>query len=156
VLVEQSFPSEGHGPKRIVVDLAMDALVPGRVIYIKTVTILAEYDVVRIEYEEIPPKEPFPEGESEAAWAAWSARNAWPTSIRDDVGTEYDDWGGAEGLTADGAKTDGEFDFHPAPPAAARWLELAFQSSDARNPDDPARYRLRLSLPPDGVSATPT
>jgi hypothetical protein len=75
----------------------MDALVPGRVIYIKTVTILAEYDVVRIEYEEIPPKEPFPEGESEAAWAAWSDRNAWPTSLRDDVGTGYDDWGGRKG-----------------------------------------------------------
>jgi hypothetical protein len=65
----------------------MDNLVPGRTVYVKAVTILDEHDVVRIEYEEIPPKEPFPDDPADAAWAEWLARNGWSTSASDDVGT---------------------------------------------------------------------
>ena len=155
MFVEQCFPAGDAGPKRVEVDLAMDNLVPGRTVYVNAVTIVDEYDVVRIEYQEIPPKEPFPDGLADAddpVWAEWLARNAWPTYPSDDVGTVYDDWGGAEGLTDDGTATDGEFDFHPAPPVAARWLELAFHGSDRPNKDDDARYTLRLNLPLDATS----
>ncbi len=137
---------------RVTVDISLDTILPNRSVRIRTLTILDEYEVVRLEYEVTPPQDPFPVNASDPALAAWYAQNGWQTSARDDVGTEYDDWGGAAALSSDGTKTLGEFDLHPAPPANARWLELSFRGSSAAEEGDHALYTLRFALPLDDAS----
>lgn len=133
--------------KRVAVNMSLDAILPNRVVRVTAITILDEYDVVRLEYEMAPPNDPFPDDNSDAAWATWYSQNAWLTTARDDVGTEYDDWGGAQGLSPDQATTQGEFDFHPAPPPHVQWLEFTFRRGSTVKGEDHTHHTLRLTLP---------
>jgi len=148
IMFERNRPlcARGSRPWSLILYLNIYIL-PNRVVRVTAITILDEYDVVRLEYEMTPPKDPFPDDDSDTAWATWYSQNAWLTTARDDVGTEYDDWGGAQGLSPDQATTQGEFDFHPAPPPHAQWLEFTFRGGSTVKGEDHTHHTLRLTLP---------
>lgn len=126
-------------------DLMISGLMPRRSVKITRLTVIDEYDVVRLEYEVVPIDElPTRENakESRALGPHW-----WILSGRDDVGTTYEDLGGAYGLPEDGLLADGERDLRPAPPASATWLDIAFRVPGEPETFEKARYVLRLPLP---------
>jgi len=141
----------------IAVEVAIDAVLPGRVLRLRSIAVLAAHDVVRVEYEMTPPMDPLDWEADETTYAAWASRNEWRLLGRDDVGTAYDDWGGARGLTPDGEKTEGERDLHPAPPLDATWLEITFHAGwiavGANHPHYTLRFILPLSPDSSGGSA---
>lgn len=139
--------SENIPASRIDVDVPIPALLPGRMLHITAIAVLPAYDVVRIEYEVMPPMEPIDWEADTATYEAWARRNDWLLTGRDDQGVDYDDWGGARGLAPDGEKTRGERDLRPAPPPGATWLEIAFHAAGYPPDSDHASYALRLTLP---------
>ncbi len=140
--------SSGQGPvSRIPVTMAIPTLLHGRVLCITSVAVFAAFDVVRLEYEMTPPVEPLDWDADDEAQAAWARGNQWLLSGRDDLGTEYDDWGGSFGLTPDGRKTDGERDLSPAPPPGATWLEITVHAGGYAVGVDHPRYTLKVGLP---------
>lgn len=141
---------EGGAVSRIDVDITIDTLLPGRGLHITSIAVLAADDVVRLTYEMTPPLDPTGGLVDDTDYLAWARRNDWLLAGRDDVGTVYDDWGGARGLSADGTTTDGERDLHPAPPAAATWLEIIFHAGGLATVTprvDHPTYTLKLALP---------
>jgi hypothetical protein len=132
--------------ERIVVNLVMNDVLPGRVVRIPAVIILYQYDVVRVEYDVAPPMAPFPRDASDMDQTIWEERNVFETLIRDDLGTVFDSWGGATGLSPDGTRTHGEFDYHPAPPANARILEIVFSAGGVRGGERGLLYVLRIDI----------
>ena len=131
---------------RIALDVAIPGLMPGRYVRLTTLAVLEEYDVVRFEYEVVPMGEPPTRAnarESRKLGPHW-----WIVSGRDNLGTAYVDYGGTYGLPEDAVVADGQRDLHPAPPAAAQWLEIAFHAVGEPETFEHARYVLRLALPP--------
>ena len=145
--MEDQVISENMPASRIGVDVSITMLVPARVLRLTSIAILPTYDVVRIEYEMTPPMDPLDWAADDAAHEAWARRNDWLLAGRDDQGAEYDDWGGARGLTPDGETTDGERDLHPAPPSNATWLDITFHAAGYATDMDRPHFTLRLTLP---------
>jgi hypothetical protein len=73
-------------------DAAIHGLLPERVLRITTVSVIDAYDVVRLEDEVVPAREP-PSRDNAKAYVAWARQNIWLLSGRDDLGTRYEDWG---------------------------------------------------------------
>ena len=70
----------------------------------------------------------------------------WGFQVRDDVGTEYEVWGGASGFGVPDATTlVGDVDFEPEVPSSARQVEVRFM--DSRHGDELA-HRVVANLPP--------
>ncbi|MGI8826178.1 MAG: hypothetical protein ACR2JC_11145 [Chloroflexota bacterium] len=119
----------------------------GRVVLVHVIAVLPDYNIVRFEYEVVPGAEPPPpDGADPEPWTAWESRNHWWVTADDDLGTEYDDTGGAYRNSPDGSRAEGELDLYPIPPSAATWLNITFHGGDVHRADHP-RYILRASLP---------
>ncbi len=65
----------------------------------------------------------------------------------DDLGTEYEDQGGAHGDPATGPVLEGEWDIVPVPPAEARWFDLTFTDYDESSKRRLASFTIRMYLP---------
>jgi hypothetical protein len=90
---------------------------------------------LRVRYEISPPLE---RGDP--------ARYAWLLLGQDDLGNQYDEGGGAYGLSADGSRTEGVRSLLPLPASTAAWLDLSFYAPGDAPPAAPRRV-LRLLLP---------
>ena len=133
-----------HAPRRAM-NLAIPGLLPGRYLRITSLTVIEAYNVMRLAYVVVPMNEPPTRENAEASRALGPHR--WFLSGRDDVGTTYLDWGGTYGLPEDGVLADGERDLHPAPPADATWLEIAFHAAGEPETFEHARHILNVALP---------
>jgi hypothetical protein len=92
-------------------------LVPGRELRVFMVGV--DEHAVRIEYEIVP---------------SGSSPHEWRLAGRDDLGTVYDDGGGAAGETPDGQRTEGIRSITGVPAPDASWIEIAFYRSGSVTP----------------------
>lgn len=87
--------------------------------------------------------EPSQENAEQTKSYLYDGQSRFHVWVRDDVGTEYDDWGGACGVSLTKNLFDGEFDVRPAPPPAATWVEIYGYRPDEKS----AEHVLRIDLP---------
>lgn len=127
--------------RQIKLDVVIRDLLPERTLRVTSVG-MDEY-ALRVEYEITPPINP---AGWEDAIKEGAAQYVWYLSGHDNLGNEYDDWGGAYGLSPDGQRTEGVRSL-PLPAANASWLDLGFSSPD----DEQPRYVLRVNLPIKGA-----
>jgi hypothetical protein len=104
---------------KVDVDVALPDLAPeGRVVRVQHVG-MDEY-AVHVRYELVPPLE--------QSLAHQYPMYGWLLSARDDLGTVYDDGGGAVGRSFDGRRAEGIRSLMPMPPAGAAWLGSAHRN----------------------------
>jgi hypothetical protein len=125
-------------------DFRLPGILPNREYRVTRVTYLAEYNVLRVRYEIVPTDEkPSPENAELTRRYSYDGLSPWQIWVRDDVGTDYEDGGGACGVSPTTNLFDGEFDVRPAPPPEATWIEIIGRRSDT----EPAEHVARLDLP---------
>ncbi len=96
------------------IDITVGGLVPDR--EMRIVSVAVEQDSVEVHYR-ITPALPGPD-DGGRPWLTWD----WHGT--DDLGNEYESWGGAYGTSDDGSSTIGDLTLLPAPPPAARRLAV--------------------------------
>lgn len=117
--------------------VVIDSLLRDRVIRSRLIVAVPEADVCRYELAE----------EKRAGIPHWDpTHGAWATAWGD-MGTKYEDAGGAAGVSEDGNLVEGKADFRPAPPGDATWVELVYPPWHEENADDQSEFVLRIPLP---------
>lgn len=130
--------------ERVTLDLVLDGLMPDRVVRIIAVSFLTKFDAVRIEDEIAPAMDPFPRDAPMSEQDAWRSQNIYMARLTDDAGAEYDDGGGATGLSADGQKTRGEYDFRAIGARSPCWVELVFSPIPSAQATALRSYTVRI------------
>jgi len=129
---------------RVEMDVPIRDLLPGRVLRVTAVGI--DESALRVRYEVTPPINP---GGWEDAIKPEAVQYIWILTGHDNLGNQYEDWGGAVGLSSDSRRSLGERSLTPLPVSHASWLDLAFTSlSDDRLSVQPSHI-LRVNLPLD-------
>src|SRR5579884_2560119 len=134
------WPADGSGSVRI------SGVVAGHDIHIRRIVAVPAYNQIRLEYENIPTgaRSDEPPPDEEFIWPAES--RGWIVGARDDVGTEIEETGGAEGRSSRTGWLDGVLDLAPVPSSAATALDIEFipypRTESALHP-----RTVRVSLP---------
>lgn len=111
--------------RRIPLEHTCVDLVPGRLLRVVELVLeevsgaTGEEGIVRVEYTITPPLPRRGRGSTVAAWPV-----VWTWQAMDDVGTTYEEAGGAYGPVPDGSSTTGTLSLRPLPPPQARHLRI--------------------------------
>jgi hypothetical protein len=119
---------------RVKVDETIDGLIPGHTLLVKELGV--DDFGIRLSYEIRPPLPQFDPREPPL--------HVWYLFGQDDTGHEYDERGGAFGLSEDGTFTEGVRTLHPKPDPKAVSVTLEFSAPDQI--DTPDRV-LSIRLP---------
>lgn len=76
-------------------ELILRDLLVGRALLLRGLVVLPDYGELRLGFEIAPPLDPWPDSATEEERSALYPGNAWGVIGTDDVGTEYEDTGGA-------------------------------------------------------------
>ena len=94
--------------------IVVEGLIPEH--QLRMVSVVVGDDVITLHYRispALPARDP---GTGRPPWLTWDWHGV------DDLGNDYEPWGGAYGTSEDGLTTLGDLTLQPAPPPAARHL----------------------------------